>query len=199
MILKHILRYLIFLIDSFLSIVKLKCRFLLNLGILNQQTKFLNPECIEIGKNVRIKKNARIECYKTFSNIALMPKLILEDGVIIGPNFTGLIANLVVIKKNTILAGNVTLVSENHGIDPESELPYHAQPLETASIHIGEGCWIGQNVTVLPGVNIGDKVVVAAGAVVSHDIPSYTIAAGVPAKVIKKYNFLTHRWEKYEK
>lgn len=199
MVIRHILRYWEYLIDALISRIKLNCRFLLNYGIFNQQTKYLNIEYIKIGRNVRIKKNARIECYKSFGGNVLKPRFILEDGVIIGPNFTGLIADDVVIKKDTILAGNVTLVSENHGIDPESDIPYHAQPLNTAPIHIGGGCWIGQNVTILSGVNIGDKVVVAAGAVVSHDIPSYSIAAGVPAKIIKQYNFLTHRWEKYEK
>lgn len=199
MVIRHILRYWEYLIDALISRIKLNCRFLLNYGIFNQQTKYLNIEYIKIGRNVRIKKNARIECYKSFGGNVLKPRFILEDGVIIGPNFTGFIADDVVIKKDTILAGNVTLVSENHGIDPESDIPYHAQPLNTAPIHIGGGCWIGQNVTILSGVNIGDKVVVAAGAVVSHDIPSYSIAAGVPAKIIKQYNFLTHRWEKYEK
>lgn len=124
---------------TFISRIKLKCRFLLNYGILNQPTKYLNPEYIKIGRNVRIKKNARIECYKTFGGKVLKPKFILEDGVIIGPNFTGFIADEVVIKRDTILAGNVTLVSENHGINPESVLPYHAQPLDTAPIHIGGG------------------------------------------------------------
>lgn len=139
MVIRHILRYWEYLIDALISRIKLNCRFLLNYGIFNQQTKYLNIEYIKIGRNVRIKKNARIECYKSFGGNVLKPRFILEDGVIIGPNFTGLIADDVVIKKDTILAGNVTLVSENHGIDPESDIPYHAQPLNTAPIHIGGG------------------------------------------------------------
>ncbi len=53
-------------------------------------------------------------------------------------------------------------------------------------IVIGNDVWIGGNVTILPGVNIGDKAVIAAGAVVTKDVPDNTVAGGVPAKVIKE-------------
>ena len=51
---------------------------------------------------------------------------------------------------------------------------------------IGDNCWIGENVIVLPGVHIGDGSIIGAGAVVTHDIPNYSLAVGNPAKVIKK-------------
>lgn len=51
---------------------------------------------------------------------------------------------------------------------------------------IGNGVWIGANVTILGGVNIGDGAVVAAGAVVTKDVPAKTLVGGVPAKVIKQ-------------
>lgn len=53
-------------------------------------------------------------------------------------------------------------------------------------VTIGNDVWIGGNVTILPGVNIGDKAVIAAGAVVTKDVPANTVAGGVPAKVIKE-------------
>lgn len=57
----------------------------------------------------------------------------------------------------------------------------YAQP-----IVIGDDCWLGANVTVLPGVTIGRGCTIGAGAVVSSDIPEYSVAVGVPAKVVKK-------------
>ena len=54
-----------------------------------------------------------------------------------------------------------------------------------APIHIGKNVWIGSNATVLPGVSIGDGAIVAAGAVVTKDVPENTIVGGVPAKVIR--------------
>ena len=53
-------------------------------------------------------------------------------------------------------------------------------------VHIGKNVWIGANVTILPGVTIGDNAVIAAGAVVARDVPADTVAAGVPAKVIRR-------------
>lgn len=70
----------------------------------------------------------------------------------------------------------------NHGTGAAClrDAPHHARP-----IHIGREVWIGRGVTILPGVHIGDHAVIGANAVVTHDIPSGCIAAGVPAKIIR--------------
>lgn len=154
---------------------------------------------VSVGKNIKMKRNWRIECYTYFGHKILNPQLIIGDNVIINFGFTAFVADIIKIGSNCIFAANVTLVSENHGINPESEQPYHAQSLTTGPIFIGEGCWIGQNVVVLPNVNIGAKCVVGANSVVTKDIPPYSIAVGIPAKVIKQYNFEFHRWESYNK
>ena len=70
--------------------------------------------------------------------------------------------------------------------------PYNAlavlYPYKKAPVVIGDNVWIGANVTILPGVTIGDYVVVAAGAVVTKDVPSGVLVAGVPAIVKKRFN-----------
>ena len=86
--------------------------------------------------------------------------------------------------------------SENHGMDPESEKSYMRQPLVSKPVSIGDGCWIGEKVCILPGVTIGKKCVIGAGSVVTKSIPDYSIAVGNPAKVVKQYNFETQHWEK---
>ena len=158
--------------------------------------KILNPKYIYLGKNIRIKPGARLECYDFFASNILCPKLIIEDNVIIGYNFSCLVADKVIIGKDTIVASNVLITSENHGINPESNLQYHEQPLVTGKVTIGKGCWIGEKVIILPNVSIGNKSIISAGSVVTKDVPDYCIVAGVPAKIIKKYNFNKHIWEK---
>ncbi len=69
------------------------------------------------------------------------------------------------------------------------------QPLILGNVKIGEGCWLGENVLVLPGKKIGKKCIIGAGAVVSHDIPDYSLAVGNPARVVKKYDFVEHQWK----
>jgi acetyltransferase-like isoleucine patch superfamily enzyme len=71
--------------------------------------------------------------------------------------------------------------TDTHQIEPGTEP--NAQP-----IHLGRNVWIGQRAIVLPGVTIGDNAVVAAGAVVVSDVPANTVAAGVPAKVVRTFD-----------
>lgn len=75
----------------------------------------------------------------------------------------------------------VVFATLNHYLDPEERKFTHGAP-----IVVGRNVWIGSNATILQGVTIGDNAVVAAGAVVTHDVPENTIVGGVPAKVIKK-------------
>lgn len=72
------------------------------------------------------------------------------------------------------------LATINHDLDPGNNRKNHYAP-----ITIGNHVWVGSNATVLPGVNIGDWAVVAAGAVVTKDVPAYTVVGGIPAKVLK--------------
>ncbi len=89
------------------------------------------------------------------------------------------------IGKNTLVARNVLLMSGQH-IYKDPTVPIRFQGSELAKREIGEDVWLGANVVVLPGVTIGNGAVVGAGAVVTKDIPSYSLAVGVPAKVIGK-------------
>ena len=95
-----------------------------------------------------------------------------------------------------LIASNVLIASENHGMDPECGIPYMDQELSSSPVSIGDGCWIGERVTVLPGVSIGAGAIIGAASVVSKDIPAHSIALGSPAKVVKKYDFDLHRWVK---
>ena len=61
-------------------------------------------------------------------------------------------------------------------------------------VTIGNGVWIGNNVVILGGVNIGDKAIIGAGSVVTHDVPAYSIAAGNPARIIKTYDKENNCW-----
>lgn len=164
-------------------------------------TEIYNPfvisgeEQIALGSNVKILDNARISIYAK-SEGAEEALVQIDDGCYIGYNFSLLVKDKVHIEKNVLIASNVLITSENHGIDPESDLYYMEQPLEGKSVRIGEGTWIGERTCILPGVDIGKKCVIGAGSIVTRDIPDYCIAVGNPARIIKRYNFETHRWEK---
>lgn len=83
------------------------------------------------------------------------------------------------------IASLVSIVGFNHGFD-DPDTPINDQPHVTLGITIGDDVWIGANAVILDGVTIGRGAVIAAGAVVTKDIPELGIAAGVPAKVVRR-------------
>lgn len=85
------------------------------------------------------------------------------------------------IDDGTLIGHNVVLATLNHAKSPKER-----SDMIPAPIHIGKNVWIGANATILPGVTVGDGAIIAAGAVVSKDVPKNTIAAGVPAKIVKE-------------
>lgn len=86
----------------------------------------------------------------------------------------------ITIADNTQIGHNVVLATLNHPLEPS-----HRHDIIPKPISIGTNVWIGSNATVLAGVSIGDDAVVAAGAVVTKDVPARTVVAGVPARVMK--------------
>lgn len=97
-------------------------------------------------------------------------------------------ANCIKIGDNLLTGSNVLIVDNAHGASRRTLMDLHpiARPLSSkGAVTIGNNVWLGNNVCVMPGVTIGDGVIVAANSVVTHDIPSYSVAAGVPARVVK--------------
>ena len=83
------------------------------------------------------------------------------------------------------LAQGITVTALNHNFEDTSKR-IDEQGISTKPVVIGDDVWIGTNAVILPGVKIGTHSIVAAGAVVTKDVPEYSLVAGVPAKVIKK-------------
>lgn len=92
-----------------------------------------------------------------------------------------MLGGVISIGSGTYIAQNVGLITENHDIN---NLDNH---LKSQNISIGRNCWIGMNSVILPGVVLGDKTIVGAGAVVTSSFPKgHIVIAGVPARVIKE-------------
>lgn len=108
--------------------------------------------------------------------------------IFIGNNFTGNY-NLTILDIREVRIGNNVMIGPNTLITtvghPLSPLKRRIHMAFAKPVTIGDDVWIGGNVTILPGVTIGNNVVIGAGAVVSRDIPSNSVALGVPARVVK--------------
>lgn len=127
-----------------------------------------------VGRNVWIEPDFRCEFGK---NISIGNDVYINFGCVI------LDCGQVCIGDNTLIGPNVGLFSGNHTTDAEERA---AGGLIPKPITIGSRVWLCGNVTVVPGVTIGDDTIIGAGSVVTKDIPSGVIAAGNPCKVLRK-------------
>ena len=148
------------------------------------------------GSNVTICSNARFLFVDSYRGQTYNPDCYIGDNVYIAYNFTLMAAAPIRICKNVLIASDVVISSENHGINPEVTDSYADTPLDGQPVEIGEGCWLGEKVIILPGVTLGKRCVVAASAVVTKSFPDYSMIAGIPAKCIKRYNLVSHEWDR---
>lgn len=135
---------------------KLICQLLGSTG----KAPFVNPNFrCEFGRNIHVGDNfyANYDC-----TILDGAPVTIGDGVLFGPK--------------------VGLYTSNHLFDPRER---QSGGCIAKPIKVGNHCWLGANVSVTPGVTIGDNTIIGAGSVVTHDLPANVIAAGSPAKVIR--------------
>ena len=126
----------------------------------DRSTTVFAPFYTNFGRFITIGKRVYINHACSFLD---MGSITIEDDVLIGPK--------------------VNLITENHPLDPANRTALISKP-----IVIKRNAWIGAAVTIFPGVTIGENSVVAAGAVVTLDVPDNTVAGGIPAKFIKIIN-----------
>ncbi len=113
----------------------------------------------------------------------IAPDLVADEHVFVGPNCT--VESGVSIGRWTMLAGGVAIVGADHTMDEIGVPMQFAGRDPLPATRIGEDCWLGHGVKVMVGVTVGDCSIVAAGSVVTRDVPPGVIAAGVPAKVLR--------------
>lgn len=124
---------------------------------IDESVSVFPPLYINYGKHTQIGKDVFINFNCSFLDLG---GIIIDDGVQLAPN--------------------VSLLSEGHPIAPENRHTLVLKP-----IHLKKNVWIGAGASILQGVTIGENSIVAAGAVVSNDVPDNTIVGGIPAKFIR--------------
>ena len=131
-----------------------------------------------VGRNVRLGHDTRVGFFGREQH-----KLVIGDNCYFVNRNSFLVGEDIVIGNNCLFASDILITSENHRIDASLDRPY--EELEIKPVTVGDSCWIGEKVIILPGVTIGKHSVIGAGSVVTKDIPEYSIAVGNPARVIR--------------
>lgn len=161
-------------------------------------TKIVRGKKVRLSKNVIIRPRNIIVCFPQASSLSI------GEGCDIGQSSRIGCMGKIVIGKNVLTGPNVFIADYNHEF-ADINIPvikqgnrFKPQLNGEPNIEIGEGSWIGINAVIVGNVKIGKHCVIGANSVVNRDIPDYCIAAGSPAKVIKRYNEKKKSWDRVE-
>lgn len=168
---------------------------------------FVNPLVHKRGKGTVIRRRTRVDVFPwnkfiTGKSCTIEDFVVINNGVgdvIIGDNSRVGIGNTIIgpvkIGNDVILAQNIVISGLNHGYQ-DIQIPIKDQPVTMGLVTIEDEAWIGANATIVSGVTVGKHSVVAAGSVVTKNVPPFSIVGGNPAKILKQYNPNSGDWER---
>lgn len=169
--------------------------------------KLVNPFYFTFGVHTRISKYARLDVlpnhpFEIGDHSVIEDFTIVNNGmgaVVLGAHvFIGtsnVIIGPVKIESHVMTAQHVVFSGMNHGMQ-DGTTPYRYQTCTVENIIVGEGSWIGANSVILPGIQIGRFAIIAAGSVVTKNVPEHFMVAGNPAVPIKRFDHATKEWIK---
>ena len=157
-------------------------------GLIRHPNQLKGMQYISVGKNTQFERGVILTAWKRENTSKNTPSITIGDNCNIN-EFNHITACRQITIGDNLLTGRYVYISDNsHGSSKYEELLLHPhkRPLHVKGpVVIGNNVWICEHACILSGVTIGDGAIIAANAVVTHDVPPYCIAAGIPAKVVK--------------
>ena len=147
-----------------------------------------NPQYMEIGDNFNAGARFRMEAWDKFGNASFNPNIKIGNNVIFNTDIHIGCINSIEIGDNCLFASRIYITDHHHGDTTPGmiALPPSKRPLVSkGAVKLENNVWIGEGVAIMPGVTIGENSIIGTNAVVTKDIPKNSVAAGIPAKVIK--------------
>jgi acetyltransferase-like isoleucine patch superfamily enzyme len=142
---------------------------------------------IEIGSKTMIGPHATLSVGMLVPmDTGTDPVLSIGDRCILGKGVSIVAHERIEIGDDTVAGHYVYVTDQNHSYR-DVDLPIGRQMWKNAPVQIGSSCWLGHGAIVVPGVTIGRHVVVAAGSVVTRDVPDFCVVAGAPARIVRRY------------
>jgi acetyltransferase-like isoleucine patch superfamily enzyme len=160
-----------------------------NNSLLSDSVRITNPQYISIGSDCEFFRGVKITATDSYFGNHYNPTLHIGDNCQFGEGSHITAINSIRIGNGLLTGSNVLITDNAHGASDSNLLETHPllRPLfSKGEVIIGNNVWIGNNVCILPGVTIGDGVIIAANSVITKNIPSYAVAAGIPAVVVKQ-------------
>lgn len=146
-----------------------------------------NERYIRIGRDTMIGPQCTLSAGMVPGQECIVdPVVSIGDRCLIGKG-SGIVGHLSITIGDDVWTGHhIYITDQNHGYEDLTR-PISVQSMPERPVRIGNGSWIGHGAVVLPGADIGDHVVIGANSVVTGTIPSYSVAVGVPARVVRRY------------
>ena len=162
--------------------------------IMWKPTTIFNEQYISIGDDVLIGPGVALSAGMVPGQECLVtPVVTIGDRCLIGRG-SGIVGHFSISIGNDVWTGHhVYITDQNHGYE-DITIPISKQSQPERAVSIGDGSWLGHGSVVLPGVTIGRHVVIGANSVVTKDIPDFSVAVGVPAKVIRRFDESRREW-----
>ena len=177
-----------------------RLRYKSTLKRLGSKTFFVRPfrldgaEGIEVGGRTLLQRGGWLYCRGIEGQPA---SLTIGAGCVFGYNNHITAVRKVLIGDQVLTANNVYISDNIHGYE-DITTPIMYQPVQFKQVvSIGAGSWIGENACII-GASIGRNCVIGANAVVTHDIPDFSVAVGIPARVIRQFDAERHAWVRWE-
>ena len=148
-------------------------------------TSLMNERHIEIGENTMIGPHVALSAGMAPGQECLsQPVVRIGDRCLIGRG-SGIVGHFSIDIGDDVWTGHhIYITDQNHGYD-NVDVPISQQSMPEKPVRIGSGSWLGHGTVVLPGADIGEHVVIGANSVVAGRIPSFSVAVGAPARVVK--------------
>ena len=162
-------------------------------SIVEKPMFIMGKKNIFIGCNVQIRDGARIEAISEYGEQKLNPVIRIGDNTSIEQRLHMTCANQITIGHDVTISADVLITDNSHGIQNINQ-NVRLQPLKVGITEIGDYSFIGAGCKILAGVNIGKNSIVGANSVVTCDVPNYCMVAGVPAKILKTFDFGLNKW-----
>ena len=162
--------------------------------IMWKPTTIFNEQYISIGDDVLIGTGVALSAGMVPGQECLVtPVVTIGDRCLIGRG-SGIVGHFSISIGNDVWTGHhVYITDQNHGYE-DTSVPISQPSQPERAVVIGDGSWLGHGSVVLPGVTIGRHVVIGANSVVTKDIPDFSVAVGVPARVVRRFDESRQEW-----
>jgi acetyltransferase-like isoleucine patch superfamily enzyme len=168
--------------------------------VFGERSYIRRPYSISGGKQVRIGKRTsilgglHIQAITEYAGVTYRPAIEIGDDVYIGGHAYFTSVDRIFVGDGCVLSEYIYITDEVHGMDPRGGLIMEQPLVSKGPVIIGRSCFLGFRVAVMPGVTLGEHCVVGANSTVTRSFPAYSMIAGSPAHMLKRYSHALGQW-----